>query len=77
MRGIGFIFATKILRQNMWIVIIIVCVIFGFISQPVDRIVKNRVPSKWLAIILQFVINWIILMILYGIAALIGFSIWE
>lgn len=61
----------------MWIVIIIVCVIFGFISQPVDRIVKNRVPSKWLAIILQFVINWIILMILYGIAALIGFSIWE
>ena len=61
----------------MWIVIIIVCVIFGFISQPVDRIVKNRVPSKWLAIILQFVINWIILMVLYGIAALIGFSIWE
>ena len=61
----------------MWIVIIIVCVIFGFISQPVGRIVKNRVPSKWLAIILQFVINWIILMILYGIAALIGFSIWE
>ena len=61
----------------MWIVIIIVCVIFGFISQPVDRIVKNRVPSKWLAIILQFIINWIILMVLYGIAALIGFSIWE
>ena len=61
----------------MWIVIIIVCVIFGFICQPVGRIVKNRVHSKWLAIILQFVINWIILMILYGIAALIGFNIWE
>lgn len=61
----------------MWLVIIIVCVIFGFISQPIDRIVKNKVPSKWLAISVQFVIYWIIFMVLYGIAALIGFNIWE
>ena len=61
----------------MWIVILIVCVIFGFICQPVDRIIKNRVSTKWLSITLQFVANFIILMVLYGIAALIGFSIWE
>ena len=59
----------------MWIVIIIVCIISGFISQPVNRIVKNRVPYKWLSIILEFVIYWIIFMVIYGIAALIGFNI--
>ena len=61
----------------MWIVILIVCVIFGLICQPVGRIIKNRVHSKWLSITMQFVVNFIILMVLYGIAALIGFSIWE
>ena len=61
----------------MWIVIIIACVIFGLISRPVDRIVRNRVPSKWLAISLQLVINWIIFMGLYGLAVLIGFNIWK
>lgn len=61
----------------MWIEILIVCIIFGFICQPVDRLVTQRVHSKWISITLQFVINLIILMVLYGIAALIGFSIWE
>ena len=61
----------------MWIVILVVCIIFGFICQPVDRLVKNRVHSKWASITLQFAINLVILMALYGIAALIGFSIWE
>ena len=63
--------------MTMWVVILIVCVIFGFICQPLDRMVKNRVHSKWLSVTLQFVINFIILIALYGIAALIGFSIWE
>ena len=61
----------------MWIVILIVCVIFGFVCQPVDRIVKKKVSSKWLAIILQIVINWIIFMVLSGIAAILGFNIWK
>lgn len=60
----------------MWLVVIlIVCVIFGFISQPVDRTIKRKVSSKWLAIILRFVVYWIIFMALYSIAALLGFSI--
>lgn len=57
-----------------WIVIIIVCAIFGFVSQPVDRFIKKRVSSKWQAIILQIVVYWIIFMALYGIAALLGFE---
>lgn len=61
----------------MWIVILIVCVIFGFISQPVGRVIKKKVSSKWLAIILEIVVYWLILMALYGVAALLDFNIWE
>jgi predicted Na+-dependent transporter len=61
----------------MWLVIIIVCIVFGFVCQPVDRMIKKNVSSKWLAIILQFVANLVILMALYGIAALFGFNIWK
>jgi hypothetical protein len=61
----------------MWLVILIVCIIFGFIIQPVDRIIKKNVSSKWLAIILQLVASFIILMALYGIAILFGFNIWK
>ncbi len=59
----------------MWWVIIIVCVIFVFVSQPVDRIIKKKVTSKWLATILQLVIYWIIFMVLYVIADLLGYII--
>lgn len=58
-----------------WYVILIVCLIFAFICQPVGRMVKTRVHSQWLSLTLQFVINWIIFMVLYGIAAFIGFNI--
>ena len=58
----------------MWIVIIIVCIIFGFLSKPLDRIVINRVSSKWLAIVLQFAIYLIIFMLVYGVAILIGLN---
>lgn len=61
----------------MWIVILIVCVIFGFISQPVGRVIKKKVSSKWLAVFLEIVVYWLILMALYGVAALLGFNIWE
>lgn len=59
----------------MWLVIIIVCIIFGFISQPVDRFVKKRVSSKWLSVIVRLFAYWIILMALYGIAALLDSNI--
>lgn len=60
-----------------WLVIIIVCIIFGFISQPVSKIIKKNISSKWLATCIQFVAYCIILFALYGIAALIGFNIFE
>lgn len=60
----------------MQLVIIIVCAIFAFIFQPfVDRTIKKKVHSKWPAIIMQVVIYWIVFMVLYGIAALLGFKI--
>ena len=61
----------------MWLAILIVCIVFGFISLPVDRFVKKRVSSKWLSVILRLFLYWIILMALYGIAALLGFNIWN
>lgn len=56
-----------------WIVIIAVCVVFGLVSQPVDRMIKKNVSAKWLSVILRFVAYLVIFMALYGIAALLGF----
>lgn len=60
----------------MWLVIIIiVCIISGFAVQPVDRIIRKKVSSKWLALTLRFVASFIIILGLYWIADLLGFSI--
>lgn len=60
----------------MELIILIVCAVFAFIFQPlVDIIIKKRIQSKWLAIILKLVIYWIIFIALYGIATLMGFNI--
>lgn len=56
-------------------VIFIVCAIFAFIFKPfVDRIIRKKVSTKWQAIALTLFIYWIIFLALYGIAALLGFS---
>ena len=65
------------MNKVMWLAILIVCIVFGFISQPVDKIVKKRVSSKWLSVVVRLFVYWIILIGLYGIAALLGFNIWE
>ena len=59
----------------MWLAILIDCIIIGFICQPVDRLVKKRVSSKWLSVILRILVYWIILMVLNIIVALLGFNI--
>ncbi len=58
----------------MWLLIIIVCIIFGFACQPVDRLIKKKVSTRWLAVIVQLIAYWVILMALYGLAALLGFE---
>lgn len=61
----------------MWIVIIIVCAIFGFLIQPIDRYIKKRVSSLWLRYVLELIVYFALLMALYGLAALFGFNIWK
>ncbi len=61
----------------MWWVIIIVCIIFGFICQPVNRVIKKNVANKWLAVILEIAVYMVILLALYGIAALCGYNIYK
>ena len=56
----------------MWLKILIVCVIFGFLSNPVDRFISKKVSSKWLSLILRIFVYWAIFTALYGIAALLG-----
>ncbi len=58
----------------MW-VIIVVCVICGFVCRPVDRLINKKVSSKWLSVLAEFVVYFIILMGLYGIADLLGFNL--
>ncbi len=61
----------------MWIVTIIVCIIAGFIVQPMDRIIEKKVSSKWLVYLLQVFALFIILIALFGIAILFGINNWE
>ncbi len=61
----------------MWVVIILVCAVFGLVSQPVNKYIKKKVSSKWLAFVITFFVYWVILMGLYGIAALLGYDIFK
>ena len=60
----------------MELIILIVCAVFAFVFQPlVDRIIRKKIHSKGLAIVLSLLIYWVIFMALNGIAALLGFNI--
>jgi hypothetical protein len=63
--------------MKSWIIIIIACLIVGFIVKPVDRLIEKKVSSKWLAYLLQILAYFIIFLALYGIAILLGFNIWK
>lgn len=59
------------------VTILIVCVIYCIIMSPVNSALKKRVSSKGLMFLYQFLIGFAILMILYFIADLIGYGIWD
>lgn len=59
------------------VIILIVCVIYCIIMNPVNRALKKRVNSKGLLFLYQFLIGFAILMILYFIADLLGYGIWD
>ncbi len=61
----------------MWWMIVIICVVFGVVCQPVGRWIGRSVSSKWMAISLQLVAYWCILMALYGCALLMGYNIFN
>lgn len=60
----------------MWIVIIIVCIAFVLIMEPIERVIRKRFVNKWVQYILNFIIAFGILTALYGIAALLGYNVW-
>ena len=60
----------------MEIVIFVVCLVFCVISIPFNKMIKRRVPSKWQTIT-QLFVYWILFMLLYWIAALLGFPVWN
>jgi hypothetical protein len=63
--------------MKSWIIVIIVCLIVGFLVRPVDRLIEKKVSSKWLAYLLQIIAYFIIFLVLYGIFILFGFNIWK
>ena len=58
----------------MEIVIVVVCLVFSIISIPVNKVIRSRVPSKWRTIT-QIVVYWLIFILLYALAALLGYPI--
>ena len=62
---------------NMWVVIIIVCLIAGVVMEPLSKKIRKMVSSKWLSVILQLIVSFFVLMTLYGIASLLGFNIYK
>ena len=57
------------------LVIFVVCFIVALITPFVDRVLKKNITSKWLLLVVQLVVYFIIFAALYSIAALLGFSI--
>lgn len=63
--------------KQQWIIIIVVCAIYCIIMNPIAKVIKRKVSNKSFVMLLNFVIGFIILMILYGIAHILGYSIFE
>ncbi len=63
--------------MKKWIIIIIVCLIYSILIGPIAKAINKKVCNKWLSFGLKFVISFAILLFLYWIADLLGFSIAE
>lgn len=61
----------------MFLTILIVCAIYSLCMTPIARAIRKRVKNKWLTLFLNFIISMAILLLLYGIAAMCGYSIWD
>lgn len=61
--------------MRSWIVIIVVCLIYGIIMDPIQKAINKRVGKKWLAYIIVFGIAIAVLTVLYTLADILGFAI--
>lgn len=61
----------------MFLTILIVCAIYSLCKTPIARAIRKRVKNKWLTLFLNFIISMAIFLLLYGIAAMCGYSIWD
>lgn len=60
-----------------WITVLVVCSIFVFIMNPIERAVKRKFQNKVAAYLITFAIGLAILLTLYTIAHLLSFPIFR
>lgn len=60
-----------------YLIIIIVCLVYVSLMNPIEKAINKRINKRWVAYIVNFIISVIILIILYWLAALIGFDAFE
>lgn len=60
-----------------YLIIIIVCFVYVTLMNPIEKAINKRINKRRAAYIVNFVISVIILIILYWLAALIGFDAFE
>ncbi len=60
-----------------YLIIIIVCLVYVHLMNPIEKAVNKRISKRWVAYIVNFIIAVIILIILYWLAALMGFDAFE
>ena len=63
------------MTTTRWIIILIVCAIYGLIQSPIEKAVKKRITDKRLRFLINFMIGVTILFALYTIADLLGYGI--
>lgn len=61
----------------MFLTIVIVCAIYSLCMTPIERAIRKQKINKWLTLFLNFIISMAIFLLLYGIAAMCGYSIWD
>lgn len=60
-----------------WIVFCVVGVAYSFIMVPIERAIYKKISRRWIAYIATVIVAIMLLLGLYGLAALCGFSIWK
>ncbi len=59
----------------MWFVILVICLIYALLLTPIQQGINKLIKDKRLNFIANFILAIVLLLILYGVTSMFGYSL--